>query len=140
MLPWMIVALLAATAAVQEPTQSPGELAFDLTRYDLLTVDTAAIRWTTLRTFVGGVDAEFLYGDPEVTPEQCRGAALIGMVRLRNYYKQQQGSEPVSMRMDFQCGMTYRGGLRYDGVSARLEIRDVATGEPIYRKRRRGLP
>jgi hypothetical protein len=111
-----------------------------LTRQNLLAVDTAAIRWTTLGTYVGGVDAEFLYRTLEVTPEECRAAALIGMVRLRNYYRQKQGDEPVTMRMDFQCGMAYKGGLRYNGVNAELEIRDVASGEQIYLKRRRGLP
>lgn len=140
MVPFVWMATLAIIAAVQQPTQTSGELAFELTRYDLLTVDTAAIRWTTLSTYVGGVDAEFVYANREVMPNECRGAALIGIARLRNYYRKEQRNEPVTMRMDFQCGLTYRGGLRYDGVNARLEIVEIASGELIYRGRRRGLP
>jgi hypothetical protein len=140
LVPFAWMALLAIIAAVQQPTQSSGELAFELTRYDLLTVDTTAIRWTTLSTYVGGVDAEFVYSNREVMPNECRGAALIGMVRLRNYYRQEQRNEPVTMRMDFQCGLIYRGGFRYDGVNARLEIVEITSGESIYQGRRRGLP
>lgn len=131
---------MLASMALQGPSQSRGEPAFDLTRHDLLSVDTTAIRWTELRMYVGGVEAEFLYGIRDVAPEECRAAALIGMVRLRNYYRQEQGSEPVTLRMDFQCGLLYRGGVRYDGVYARMEVRDVETGEPLYKGDRLGLP
>ncbi len=140
MLPCVQLVVLAISALIQSPAQSTDELPFELTREDVRSVDTSAIRWTTLRTFVGGAEAEFLYENREVTPEECRAAALIGAARLRTHYRVERQDEPVSLRMGFQCGMIYTGVLRYDGVNSHLEVREVASGELIYRGRQRGLP
>lgn len=135
-----MVAMLAAAAAVDPPMQTAGELPFEVTRADLLTVDTAAIRWRTLRTYVGGVEAEFVYVDTDVDGLECRAAAVIAMARVRNRYKRDQGSEPLALKMDFHCGTLYRGAVRYDGMTTSLEIVDRSNGDRLYAARMRGLP
>jgi hypothetical protein len=105
-----------------------------------LRVDTAAARWVTVRAYVGGAEAELSYSAVEATPGECRAAAVLGMLQLRQYYLRQRASAPVSMRITFRCGTLYRGGIEYDGLVLRLELRDGATGALIYQGRRRGFP
>lgn len=136
----MTPVVLAPLFLLQLPTQSTGQLSFGVTQEDLQHIDAAAIRWTTLRTFVGGVEAELLYNAEAVTAVECRAVALLGVLQLRNHYVRQRKAAPVAMRMDFRCGTLYDGRFRYNGVIARLEIRDGSTGDLIYEGRRRGLP
>jgi hypothetical protein len=130
------LAVIPAGAAAQGQ-----ELPFDLTQADLVAVDTAAFNWKVARASVGGVEGEFLYAGAEPPTEgECRAAALMGMLRLRNYYRSQNQDELISIRMNFRCAALYGGLLEYDGVVLTLEIKDAATGDVLYRKSRRGLP
>jgi hypothetical protein len=61
------------------------------------------------------------------------------LIRLRNLYRREHEREPVTLQLTVRCP-AYRAVLGYDGVVARLELRDVATGELVYQGRRRGFP
>ncbi len=133
-------AALAAVGALSLSNPATAQLPFDITQDDLQAVDTTALHWTSVQTYVGGVDGELRYRDPEVAEGECRAVALLGLLRLRNHYRRERGEAPVAIRLALRCAATYLGNLRYDGVVVQLELRDAATGELVYRGRRRGLP
>ncbi len=122
------------------PARATSQVPFDITRTDLMEVDTAAFRWRSLRTSVGGVEAELSYRRPGATEGECRAVALLGGLRMRNRYVRLREEQPLSLSLALRCGDGYRGVLRYDGVVVTLELRDAVTGELVYRGRRRGLP
>ena len=136
----MKFAPVAALAIGLAPARAAAQLPFDVVQEDLLAVDTTAMRWQALSTSVGGVEGELRYVVGDVTEGECRAMAVLGMLRLRNYYLKQQGERPVTLRMRLLCGAAYRGYVEYDGVTLRFELRDRATGELLYEGRRRGLP
>ncbi len=116
------------------------DLPFDVTRGALVSLDTTLIQWTELRLHVGGVEGELFYRPIDVTAEECRAAALLGMVRLRNLYRQRNGKLPVVLRMGLLCGRAFRGALDYDGLNTRLRILDIESGDIVYEGREAGLP
>jgi hypothetical protein len=136
----MLTAAIAALSAIGLPARAAAQLPFDLTQDDLSAVDTTAIRWTNFSTYVGGVEGDLRYTGDEATPGECKAVALLGAVRLRNFYRREQQDDPVTMRLGYRCGALYEGSLRYDGVVVRLELRDRSTGELLYQGRRRGPP
>ena len=107
---------------------------------EILLVDTAAVSWSNLRTFVGGAEAEIRYSNEAAEIGECKAVALLGLLQLRNYYERQRETEPISLRLRFHFASGYRGYLQYDGVSVRLELRDGLSGELVYQGRHRGLP
>ncbi len=136
----VLVWLTAALLAVGPPRQALAQLPFDLLPEEVLQVDTAAVRWSDLRSYFGGAEAEIYYATESVELGECKAVALLGLLRLRDYYRRQRESDPVSLRLRLRCARLYRGLLEYDGVSVRLELRDGSSGALVYRGRHRGLP
>lgn len=125
------------------PAQTASELPFDLTERDIAQLDPSAISWSKERTFVGGVEGELHYdrNNPHLAESaECRAAALVGLLRLRNLYVRERDETPVSIHLGFRCRSVYGGTLTYDGVVMRLELRDHTSGRLIYQGRARGLP
>ncbi|UCF20370.1 MAG: hypothetical protein JSU87_02900 [Gemmatimonadota bacterium] len=133
---WLTAALLAAGT----PRGALAQLPFDLLPEELLQVDTAAVRWSNLRSFVGGAEVDLYYATETVETGECKAVALLGLLRLRDHYRRQRETEPVSLRLRLRCARLFNGLLEYDGVSVRLELRDESSGALVYRGRHRGLP
>ncbi len=133
-----IWALVLATLAV--PARASAQLPFDLTREDFEAADTSALRWVRLSTFVGGAEGELRYLAEEVEEGECKAVAYLGLLQLRNYYARREGEAPVSLRMSLRCGARYEADVRYDGIAVRLELRDRATRQVVYRGSKRGPP
>jgi hypothetical protein len=136
---WIKTATVTALIALCLSEPAAAQLPFDITQEDLQAVDTTAMRWSNVRTHTGGVEGELSYRGLEVSDGECRAAALLGGIRLRNLYRRENQKEPVTLQLTVRCP-TYRAVLEYDGVVARLELRDVATGDLVYQGRRRGFP
>lgn len=136
---WRRTLVLVAAAALWNPTRATAQLPFDLTEEDLRGVEAAGPHFTSVRTYVGGAEAELRYSAEEATAGECRAAALLGTLRLRRRYQDQRGEAPVSLRMAFRCGTAYRGEVVFDGLVVRLELRDGSSGSLIYRGRWRGF-
>ncbi len=134
------MAFLAVAALLLVPMRAAAQLPFDLTQENLLSVDTTVLRWAAVRTYVGGAEASLVYGEGAVDPGVCRAVAALAVGRLRSHYRRLRESEPVSLHLAVRCGRSHRASLQYDGVMARLEVRDASTGHLVYRGRRRGLP
>ncbi len=126
--------------ALASPSQTAAQLPFDLTAEDLLQVDTVELRWVGLRTYVGGAEGSLAYDAPTIELGLCRAVAVVGLARMRVHYRNERGTEPVTLRLAVRCGLSYRASLEYDGVMLRLEVRHRSSGELVYQGRRRGLP
>ncbi len=137
---WGFFAFLAVAALLAAPTRVAAQLPFDLSTEEVLSVDTTALRWLSVRTYLGGAEASLAYGDGAVDPGVCRAVTAVGVVRLRSHYRRLRESEPVSLHLAVRCGRSHSASLRYDGVMVRLEVRDAGTGRLVYQGRRRGLP
>jgi hypothetical protein len=136
---WIKTATLTALIVVCLPETTAAQLPFDILEEDLQAVDTTAMRWSNVRTHTGGVEGELAYRVLEVSEGGCKAVAFLGGVRLRNLYLRARERELVTLRLTVRCP-GYRAVLDYDGVVARLEVRDVATGELVYQGRKRGFP
>jgi hypothetical protein len=136
---WTKTATLTALIVLCLSEPAAAQLPFDIDQEDLQAVDTTAMRWSNVRTHTGGVEGELSYRVLEVSDGECKAAALLGGIRLRNLYRREHEREPVTLQLTVRCP-AYRAVLGYDGVVARLELRDVATGELVYQGRRRGFP
>jgi hypothetical protein len=137
---WRWGAVAAAAAALAAPAHAAAQLPFDLTEADLSRVDTAAVRWIAVRTYVGGAEAALSYASDDVTPGECKAAAVLALLRLYRHYQARQEEPPVSMQMSFTCGGLYEGDVDYDGLVVRLVLRDDTTGALIYEGRWRRFP
>jgi hypothetical protein len=137
---WLKTATLTAVVPLCLGDPAAAQLPFEISLEDLQAVDTTAMRWTDVRSHIGGVEGEFSYRDPEVTEGECKAVVFLGGLRLRNLYRRERQEEPVTLRLTARCGAAYRASLDYDGVVARLEVRDVATGEIVYQGRKRAFP
>lgn len=135
-----VLVFLAIATVPASPSTTAAQLPFDITATDLIQVDTAALRWLGIRTYVGGAEGSLAYGSGKVEPGVCRAAAIVGVARLRAHYRELRGGEPVTLRLAVRCGDSYRASMEYDGVILRLEVRDLSRGERVYQGRRRGLP
>jgi hypothetical protein len=131
MLTALIVVCLPATTAAQLP--------FDILQENLQAVDTTAMRWSNVRTHTGGVEGELGYRVLEVSEGACKAVALLGGLQLRNLYRREHQKDPVTLQLTVRCP-GYRAALNYDGLVARLELRDVTTGDLVYQGRSRGFP
>ncbi len=137
---WIKTTALVATLAICPREPAAAQLPFDITPEDVSAIDTTLVQWTGLRTWVGGVEGELRYGASEVAEGECKALALLGLVKLRNYYQRQREESPVTLRLTLRCGTAYRGSLAYDGVVVRLDLYDRTTGARVYQGRHRGLP
>ncbi len=136
---WIKTVTLTALIVVCLSETTAAQLAFDILQEDLQAIDTTAMRWSNVRTHSGGVEGELSYRVLEVSEGECKAAALLGGLRLRNHYRREKQKDPVTLQLTVRCP-GYRAILDYDGVVARLELRDVATGALVYRGRKRGFP
>ncbi|NIN72305.1 MAG: hypothetical protein GTO46_10400 [Gemmatimonadetes bacterium] len=136
---WITTATLTALILVCLPETTAAQLPFDILEEDLQAVDTTAMHWSNVRTHTGGVEGELAYRVLEVSEGGCKAVALLGGVRLRNLYLRESQRDPVTLQLTVRCP-GYRALLDYDGVVARLELRDVATGGLVYQGRNRGFP
>lgn len=137
---WIRIATLTALIVLYPLVPAVAQLPFDIGQEDVQAVDTTAMRWSNVRTHAGGVEGELAYRVLEVSDGVCKAVALLGGLRLRNLYRREHEREPVTLRLSVRCGPTYGATLDFDGVVARLEVRDVATGELVYQGRKRGYP
>lgn len=94
--PLLVVLLLPAPTFAQLP--------FGVTESDILTVDTAAVEWLTVKTHVGGAKARLSYSAEVPTIGECKAATVIGALRLRDHYIQKRGLEPVTFRLISTAG------------------------------------
>ena len=136
---WIKTATLTALMVLCLSGPAAAQLPFDIAQEDLQAVDTTAMRWSNVRTHTGGVEGELSYRVLEVSDGECKAAALLGGIRLRNLYRREHEREPVTLQLTVRCP-AYRAVLDYDGVVARLELRDAATGGLVYQGRKRGFP
>ena len=122
------------------PGLAAAQLPFEITVDDLLAVDSTAVRWTSLQTYVGGVRGELSYHDRDTSDGECKAVAVLAAANLLDRYEREHGDEPASIRVNFRCGTSYNGMIDYDGVIVRLDLWDAASGLLVYRGRKRGLP
>ncbi len=134
-----VFVFLAVATVPASPSTTAAQLPFDIKATDLIQVDTAALRWLGIRTYVGGAEGSLVYSSGKVELEVCRAAAVVGVARIRVHHRELRGSEPVTLRLAVRCGDSYRASMEYDGVILRLEVRDLSRGELVYQGRRRGL-
>lgn len=131
---------IALSGVLQSPIEALAQLPFDLTEQDVVAVDSSAIRWADVKTYMGGAEAQLHYEVEEPLEGECRAAALMGLLRLRDHYVGKTEESPVTLRLAFRCGAAYRGNVEYDGLIVRVEQRDLSGGQLVYQGRRRGLP
>lgn len=137
---WLRAMAWIVPLLIWNPAAARAQLPFDVSEADLARVDTAGFRWPSLRASVGGASGELRYVVEEPSIDECRAVAVLGMLRLRNYYLARHGERPVTLKLRLRCGPMYHGGVEYDGITTRLELRDGAIGRVLYRGEVRGLP
>ncbi len=137
----IVLATLSATPAAAQSVGPSEELPFGLSANDVARVQTAAMSWTAMRTYVGGIEADMSYAPPdEITAGECRAVAFVGLLRMRDHYMKSRDALPIAMRLNLQCGSSYRAGLGYDGLNVKLRLTDSASGRILYQGRWRGIP
>ncbi|UCC83155.1 MAG: hypothetical protein JSW46_19750 [Gemmatimonadota bacterium] len=136
---WIKTATLTALIVLCLPETTAAQIPFEILQEDLQAVDTTAMRWSNVRMHTGGVEGELSYRVLEVSEGGCKAVALLGGLRLRNLYRRENQKDPVTLQLTARCP-GYRAVLDYDGVVARLELRDGATGRLVYQGRTRGFP
>lgn len=138
--PGLVTALIVGAVLLASPSRTLAQLPFDVAPEHLLQIDTAAIQWTGLSSYVGGVEATLRYRASAVTLDDCKAVAFLAILRLRNYYQRERGGALVSMRLGLECASLYRGSIDYDGVTVRLSLRERSSGDLVYQGRHHGLP